>query len=115
MKYSLLLALLVVSPASAQTMSVQKPIIERADLDARYVQKPVECADTATLLQGLRSSDYKEKPIWLGTEPGVTLSRYSLFVNEQTKSWTLIQFDEKIACVLGAGENSTRVFDGPKI
>ena len=32
------------------------------------------------------------------------MSRYSLFVNEETKSWTLIQFDDKIACVLGTGE-----------
>ena len=115
MKYPLLLALLVVGPAAAQAVSVQKPIIERADLDARYVQKPIECADTKTLIQGLASENYKEKPIWWGIEPGVTLSRYSLFVNEQTKSWTLIQFDEKIACVLGTGEDSTRIFNGPKL
>jgi hypothetical protein len=79
------------------------------------VQKPIECADTATLLRGLSGSEYKEKPIWFGIEPGVTVSRYSLFVNEETKSWTLIQFDEKIACVLGTGENSTQIFNGPKI
>jgi hypothetical protein len=79
------------------------------------VQKPIECADTATLLRGLSGSDYKEKPIWFGIEPGVTVSRYSLFVNEETKSWTLIQFDEKIACVLGTGENSTQIFNGPRI
>ena len=79
------------------------------------VQKPMECADTATLLRGLAGSDYKEKPIWWGIEPGVTLSRYSLFVNEETKSWTLIQFDDKIACVLGTGEASTRIFSGPKL
>lgn len=79
------------------------------------VQKPVECADTATLLRGLSGSDYKEKLIWWGIEPGATVSRYSLFVNEETKSWTLIQLDEKIACVLGTGEASTQIFNGPKI
>ena len=79
------------------------------------VQKPVECADTALLLQGLGSSNYKEKPIWWGIEPGATVSRYSLFMNEQTKTWTLIQFNEKIACVLGTGEASTQIFTGPKI
>jgi hypothetical protein len=79
------------------------------------VQKPIECADTATLLRGLSGSDYKEKPIWFGIEPGATVSRYSLFVNEETKSWTLIQFDEKIACVLGTGKASTQIFTGPKI
>lgn len=100
MKYPLLLALLVAGPASAQSVTVEKPL---------------KCGDTKTLIQGLAGEDYKEKPIWWGIEPGTAVSRYSLFVNEQTKSWTLIQFDEKIACVLGAGENSTRVFDGPKI
>ena len=79
------------------------------------VQKPVECVDTATLLQGLSGSDYKEKPMWLGVESGASLPKYSLFVNDETKTWTLIQFDEKIACVLGTGENSTRIFTGPKI
>jgi hypothetical protein len=79
------------------------------------VQKPIECADTQTLFQGLIGSDYKETPIWLGVESGATLPKYSLFVNEQSKSWTLIQFDEKVACVLGTGESSTRIFNGPKI
>ena len=100
MKYFLLFVLLVVGLVAAQSVTVQKP---------------VECADTATLLRGLSGSDYKEKPIWWGVEPGATVSRYSLFVNEETKSWTLIQFDEKIACVLGTGENSTQLFNGPKI
>ena len=79
------------------------------------VQKPVECADTETLFRGLTDSNYKEKPVWFGIETGVTLPKYSLFVNEETKSWTLIQFDEKLACVLGIGEASTQMFNGPKI
>ena len=79
------------------------------------VQKPIECADTATLLRGLSGSDYKEKPIWLGIDTDSTVSKYSLFVNDETKTWTLNQFDENIACVLGTGENSTQIFNGPKI
>ena len=79
------------------------------------MQKPVECADTEILFRGLIGSNYTEKPIWMGVESGATLSRYSLFVNEKTKTWTLIQFDDKIACVLGTGENSTQIFNGPRI
>jgi len=79
------------------------------------MQKPVECADTEILFRGLIGSNYKEKPIWMGIESGSTLSKYSLFVNEKTKSWTLIQFDEKIACVIGTGEASTQIFNGPRI
>ena len=79
------------------------------------MQKSVECTDTETLFRGLIGSDYKEKPIWLGIESGDKVSKYTLFVNEETKSWPLIQFNEKIACVLGTGENSTPLFNGPKI
>jgi len=43
------------------------------------------------------------------------MSKYSLFVNDDTKTWTLIQFDDTIACVLGTGGFSTYIFNGPKI
>ena len=79
------------------------------------LKKTVECVDSETLFQGLIGSDYKEKPIWMGIESGANMPKYSLFVNEQTKTWTLIQFDDKIACVLGTGEASTQIFYGPKI
>jgi hypothetical protein len=79
------------------------------------VQKPVVCVDTKILLQGLSSSDYKETPVWLGIEPGAEVSKYSVFVNQQTKTWTIIQFNDKIACVLGTGTESTQIFNGPKI
>lgn len=101
MKYYFLLpVMLVLGLAAAQSVTMQKP---------------VECADTEILFRGLIGSNYKEKPIWMGIESGSTLSKYSLFVNEKTKSWTLIQFDEKIACVIGTGENSTQIFNGPRI
>jgi hypothetical protein len=100
MKYLILFSLLVVGLVSAQSITMQKPL---------------ECTDTKTMFRGLINGDYKENPIWWGIEPGDTVSRYSLFVNEQTKSWTLIQFDEKMACVLGAGEKSTQLFNGPRI
>jgi hypothetical protein len=100
MKYFLLFVLVVVGLATAQSLTVQKP---------------VECVDTATLFRGLIGRDYKELPIWMGIQSDAPLPKYSLFVNDQTKSWTLIQFDEKIACVLGTGEASTQIFSGPKI
>lgn len=79
------------------------------------VEKPLTCAETPVLLSLLSGSDYKEKPIWWGIESNATLSRYSLFVNDETKTWTLIQFDEKMACVLGTGAASTEIFNGPRI
>jgi hypothetical protein len=100
MKYLLFLTLLLPSLLTAQ------PIV---------IQKPVTCTETKMLLQGLTSSDYKETPAWLGIEPGAEVSKYSVFVNPQTKTWTIIQFNDKIACVLGTGTDSTQIFNGPKI
>ena len=64
------------------------------------------------VLTTLFSGDYQEFPIWMGTGEN---SRFSLFANEKTKSWTLIQYDEKIACVLGVGTQYRMVFNGPSI
>ena len=100
MKYLLLLVVSVIGIVAAQPVTVQKP---------------VDCVNTETLFQGLIGSDYKEKPIWLGIQSDAPLPKYSLFVNEQTKTWTLIQFDAKMACVLGTGEASTQIFNGPTI
>jgi hypothetical protein len=100
MKYLLGLILFISSAVIAQ------PII---------IQKPVTCTDAKMLLQGLTSSDYKETPAWLGIEPGAEVPKYSVFVNQQTKTWTIIQFNDTIACVLGTGTDSTQIFNGPKI
>ena len=100
MKYFLFIILVLSSVVMAQ------PII---------IQKPVTCVDTKTLLQGLIGSNYKETPAWLGIEPGAEVPKYSVFVNQQTKTWTIIQFNDKIACVLGTGTDSTQIFNGPKI
>jgi hypothetical protein len=100
MKYFLFIILVLSSVVMAQ------PII---------IQKPVTCVDTKTLLQGLMGSDYKETPVWLGVEPGAEVPKYSVFVNPQTRTWTIIQFNDTIACVLGTGINSTQISNGPKI
>lgn len=92
--------MLVLSIAVARSITVEKPLI---------------CDETSKVLTLLSGSDYKEKPIWWGIEPNAPLSRYSLFVNDESKTWTLIQFDEKMACVLGTGAASTEIFNGPRI
>ena len=78
----------------------------------RTINKPIVCEETSVVLTTLFSGDYQEFPIWMGSGEN---SRYSLFANEKTKSWTLIQYDEKIACVLGVGTQYRMVFNGPSI
>jgi len=65
------------------------------------VEKPVVCEKTKILIEVLSGSDYKEVPVWTGRDD---TSRYSIFANEKTGSWTIIQFNANIACVLGSGE-----------
>lgn len=80
--------------------------------EPRTINKPIVCEETSVVLSTLFSSEYEEFPIWMGRDED---SRYSLFANQKTKSWTLIQYDEKIACVLGVGTRYRMVFDGPII
>lgn len=78
----------------------------------RTINKSIVCEETSVVLTTLFSGDYQEFPIWMGNGEN---SRFSLFANEKTKSWTLIQYDEKIACVLGVGTQYRMVFNGPSI
>ncbi len=80
--------------------------------EPRTINKPIVCEETSVVLSTLFSGEYQEFPIWIGIGEN---TRYSLFANEKTKSWTLIQYDEKIACVLGVGSHYRMVFNGPII
>ena len=67
-------------------------------------RKPVLCDDAQTLIKSL-TENYDEKPIWTARNP-VDETRFGLFVNSKTKSWTLLQMTPKIACIIGVGEDS---------
>jgi len=68
-------------------------------------KKEVYCDKIETMISILKGRDYEESPIWLGTEKDSKAPNYSLFVNQETKTWTIIQFNKETACVLGAGED----------
>ena len=68
-------------------------------------KKEVYCDKTETMISVLKSRDYEESPIWIGKEKDSKAPNYSLFVNQETKTWTIIQFNKETACVLGAGES----------
>jgi hypothetical protein len=80
--------------------------------DSQTFNKPVLCADRDRIIRELTGSKYQEMPVWLGME-NTTGDRYSLFVNDKNGSWTLLQFDDKIACVIGAGTRSRAIEAGP--
>lgn len=87
------------------------PALAVAQQDYVIVEKKVVCGETKEMLKEL-FVQYKEVPVWTGDEPESN-SRYSLLINENTGGWTLIQFNESAACVIGGGTNSKEVDYGP--
>ena len=77
--------------------------------DPVKVDKEVFCDDTKKIVNALISNDYKESPQWMGQDD---TSKYMLFANEKTGSWTIIQFNEQFACVLGVGDGHKLVNKG---
>jgi hypothetical protein len=68
-------------------------------------KKEVYCDKTSNLISILQGEDFEETPIWFGKGEGKA-PNYSLLVNQKTKTWTMIQFNNDTACVIGSGESS---------
>ncbi len=73
------------------------------------LQKPVFCEKSSTVL-GALIQDGGELPAWIGSNE---TNRTVLLVNKTTKTWSIVQFDVKLACVIGSGENSKEILTGP--
>lgn len=75
-----------------------------ANAQAFEAHKPLLCDETKKIIESL-NTNWKEIPIWTAKD-GRDESRYGLFVNDKTKTWTLIQLTPQYACILGVGEES---------
>lgn len=80
-------------PVLVLAQSMDKPVT---------VDKPVVCVNTEQLFAAMERSEYQETPHWMGTDSN---SYWGMFVNLDTRTWTIIQFTADVACVVGAGEN----------
>jgi hypothetical protein len=70
-------------------------------------QKPVECFATSEVIKMLRE-EFNEAIMFDGVNKLTEdKSKIALFVNSQTGTWTLIEYDTNNACVLGAGQSSS--------
>lgn len=76
------------------------------------VEKPVICEKTEIVIESLLKGEYKEQPVWVGADES---SKYSLFVNNRTTTWTMIQFNQQIACIIGVGTKAKMIFSGPGV
>jgi hypothetical protein len=85
-----------------------------ASAETIQLNKPVTC-DSALLVFQALVEQAGEKPIWVGKGDGADTSKTVILANEKTKSWTIVQFDKNMACVLGSGVGSQLIFTGPVI
>jgi hypothetical protein len=65
------------------------------------VNKEVFCTKTTTMLAAVRSS-YGEYPVWHGDTEGE--GSVVITANPTTNSWSIIQYNEKVACILEVGK-----------
>jgi hypothetical protein len=78
-------------------------------------KKPITCGNVKFMVKTLVGEDINEHPIWVGTTDE-TKTRTVIFVNNTTQSWTIMQMDNKLACILGVGEGySIKVIDEPAV
>jgi hypothetical protein len=68
------------------------------------LNKPMKCSEAQNVMNYF-TNNHKETPVWVGKT--VHGSYITLLANKETRSWTIVEYDSKIACVLGAGEEKT--------
>ena len=66
--------------------------------------KEIKCSDVRVVMSYF-NDNFEEKPIWVGQT--VTGTHITLLVNRDKRTWTMIEYDSKLGCVLGAGKTSS--------
>jgi len=98
MKY-LFLTFILVSPF---VFSADVPNAPSSD-GVTMSMKPVPCKDTKSLAEEI-ANKYGEEPVWQGDDTEGD-SKYTITYNRKTKTWTMIQYNDEKACILGFGSN----------
>lgn len=76
------------------------------------VEKTVVCDTTKTVIETLTGKEYQEYPFWIGADKN---SRYVMLVNEKTSTWSFVQLNKDVACILSTGEHFKQVFSKPTV
>jgi len=66
--------------------------------------KQMKCSEVENVMKYFLDI-HKETPIWVGKT--VHNTHITLLANKESRSWTVIEYDSRLACVLGAGEEKT--------
>ena len=76
------------------------PVLALAQSDPVTVDKKVVCEQTKIALPALKQASPDEKPFWMGRD---STSYYAMLADKKTGTWTLIQFNDEITCIIGMG------------
>ena len=68
------------------------------------LNKPMKCGKAEFVMNHF-AQEYGEMPLWVGKD--ISGSHITLLVNKEKRTWTMVQYDGGIACVLGAGQTSS--------
>lgn len=70
-------------------------------------KKEVVCASLKDIVELVSGQEFQEAPYWVGSDQ---VSKFVMMVNEKTGTWTMVQYDNKKACIIGTGAKSQAVF-----
>jgi hypothetical protein len=84
--------------------SAKDPIV----IKPRVINKPVVCSDPKTVIEGL-TEESGEQPFWSGA---TEKTKYILLVNPKTRTWSMVEYTDKTACVLDMGKDSSQILLG---
>jgi len=77
-------------------------IISVAHAQLREYERRFNCGETQFVMAVLTKTA-QENPVWVGTD-SETGTQTVVLVNTKTLTWTVVQYDHKMACVLHSGE-----------
>lgn len=66
--------------------------------------KEMKCSNAEFIMSEF-SQNWGESPIWVGKTDHDT--HITLMVNKTKRTWTIIEYNAKIACILGVGEGGS--------
>ena len=68
------------------------------------LNKEMKCSNAEFIMNEF-SQNWGESPIWVGKTDHDT--HITLMVNKIKRTWTIIEYNSKIACILGVGEGGS--------
>lgn len=68
------------------------------------IDTKILCNETKIVLAEIAKSEYRELPLWVGETSRQSKTKTAIVANEKTRTWTLIQYNEDVTCIIAIGE-----------